>query len=354
MHDDGSKATFRASIVGELRSSLVELLLSLLWVFGSLASAVAAEWICIADCLEEHKNYELRVSMGAALASDDHSTTPSPMCPPATAPMQISMASGFLAAVACGLTTGLSRHGSSHRGHAGHGSSASDPPYHAVATADHHDHHHHHHAGDGEGGNSSIEINTRGGFHPTVALALALRGRLHMRRMLLYVIAQLVGACLAALLVEIIVGRPCAHKVLGDAHRHAMSNTAGALLLQALLNLLLALIYLWTDRRNHLMAFPIIIGFHYAASFLIGLQPLGLPVLNPTRAFGVAALALAAGNQYHSAMLPRTIWQDLTVGWAGALLGVALAVGVDFLLFAESLWGARENGAANERRPSLW
>ena len=109
------------------------------------------------------------------------------------------------------------------------------------------------------------------------------------------------------------------------------------MVLQAVLNLTLALIYLWTDRRNHLMAFPIVVGFHYAASFLVGLQMLGLPVLNPTRAFGVAANAFARGD---SDLLP-TIWQDLNVGWTGAFLGVALAVAVDNMLFAEVIEPAK-------------
>lgn len=296
-------------IVDELRSTLVELLLSLLWVFGSLASSVAAHWGCVPGCLTQHQNYELVTHLDggqvdgepmnsmASMPTGEHG---SPMCPTATAPVQISMASGFLAAVACGLTTGLARHGSNQHG-----------------TLD------------------SFEINTRGGFHPTVALALALRGRLHVRLLLLYVVAQLVGACLAGLLIDSVVGRTCHNAVLEAVHHHVLRSWSGALILQAVLNLTLALIYLWTDRRNHLMAFPIVVGFHYAASFLVGLQMLGLPVLNPTRAFGVAANAFARGD---SDLLP-TIWEDLNVGWTGAFLGVGLAVAVDIMLFAECLWG---------------
>ena len=225
------------------------------------------------------------------------------------------MASGFLAAVACGLTTGLARHASS-----------SKPPSADASSHQQHDE------------QESIEINTRGGFHPTVALALAMRGRLRLRRMVLYVIAQLSGACLAGLLVEATVGRQCHSEVIEMVMDHVMDYSGGgALGLQAFLNLLLALIYLWTDRRNHLMAFPIIVGFHYASSFLIGLQILGLPVLNPTRAFGVAATALFLGE----AELQLAVWNELSVGWAGAFLGVALAVSVDILLFADCLWGVR-------------
>jgi hypothetical protein len=43
---DTSQAT-RRTLKGELRAALVEMLLSVLWVFGSLASSVAAHWSCL-------------------------------------------------------------------------------------------------------------------------------------------------------------------------------------------------------------------------------------------------------------------------------------------------------------------
>ena len=341
----------------ELRSSLVELLLSLLWVYGSLASSVAAHWACSPVCLLKHKNFEPSGAWNDEMALSspmDASTTPSmntmpandhgsPMCPSAAAPMVTSIASGFLAAVACGLTTGLARHGNESSSSSGGGSEngvGSGSGRLSVGGSEgakrwaggHPRHPPHSSLVDDEG----VEINTRGGFHPTVALALALRGRLQPPRLAMYIAAQLLGACLAGLLIELTVGLECHVDVLKTVHRHVMGDRVGAVLLQAVLNLVLALIYLWTDRRNHLMAFPIVVGFHYAASFLVGLPMLGLPVLNPTRAFGVAATLFAHRKSDH---LP-TIWQDLTAGWAGALLGVVLAVGVDVLLFAHFLWGA--------------
>lgn len=187
----------------------------------STASAVAAHWQCLGACgmakmmatiqhVAEARGHEMVGDMAM------------PMCPTPTATIQISLSSGFAAAVVCGLTTGLAKHASSGK---------DMPPAHGAVAAE---------GGGRPADEGSVEeINTRGGFHPTLTLALALRGRIAWRRAMLYVTAQIAGAVLATALLVGIVGPQCHELVLLIGLNAELDDAMSVVLLQAFLNVLL-------------------------------------------------------------------------------------------------------------------
>ena len=282
-----------ASFGHEFRLALLESLHTFLWVFGSLMSAVSAHWTCLSTCSPQ------TASIGSV---SNEVKLPGQMCPPPTATIQISLASGCCAAIVCGLAF--------------------------FAT--------------GHDGKSAEDTITRGGFHPAISLAMMLSGRLTSRQALIYVAAQLAGAVVAASTLRLVSGYGCHEDMLlsalsRDVIDHGRSHSA--ILLQAILTMTLVLVYLWTDRRRHVMEFPIFVGFVYVASFLAGLQLIGMPVLNPMRSFGIDVVSSAARTEIDEKTIGG-LRHDTLAGLFGSIIGALVAVIIDNVLFSDSGEGA--------------
>eukprot|EP00913_Durusdinium_trenchii_P034216 g32021.t1 len=194
----------------ELRLAAQEFVLTLLWVFVSMDAHLSAT-TCLASCGRQ----------GAMKP-----------CPPPTLNVQVSLATGFAAAVANGL---------------------------AFRKAEE---------------DRSAE-NFGGQFNPAVTLALALRGSMPLKRAVVFVVMQLLASLLAALLALVAVGRPC----LQDNFHMAMQQT----ILPAGSRLLLHAARPATPRS---MAVPVLVGFSYIACSLTGLPQL-MDVPNLLRTFGI-------------------------------------------------------------------
>ena len=286
-------STMPSSFRHEFRLALLESLVTFLWVFGSLMSAVSAHWTCLSTCSPQ------TASIGSV---SNEVKLPGQMCPPPTATIQISLASGCCAAIVCGLAF--------------------------FAT--------------GHDGKSAEDTITRGGFHPAISLAMMLSGRLTSRQALIYVAAQLAGAVVAASTLRLVSGYGCHEDMLlsalsRDVIDHGRSHSA--ILLQAILTMTLVLVYLWTDRRRHVMEFPIFVGFVYVASFLAGLQLIGMPVLNPMRSFGIDVVSSAARTEIDEKTIGG-LRHDTLAGLFGSIIGALVAVIIDNVLFSDSGEGA--------------
>lgn len=162
-------------------------------------------------------------------------------CPPPTFSVQVSLATGFAAAVASSFT------------------------YKPKGMTD--------------------EGNFGCHFNPAVTLALALRGKLRPLRAAALILAQLFASVLAAALVTAVVGLRCLQQDF-DMMTQEMSPPASRVLLQAILNLLIILVALWSHERQGSMSVPVFVGFSYIAVSLVGLQQLGFDLPNILRSFG--------------------------------------------------------------------
>ena len=264
----------------ELRLAFIEMLITMIWMCMTLLSVGVAD-----SCLEQcaHHAWTVRaVPPSTSNASMSSAMTPmqSSMCPPPTEPIIVALGSGFTAAVGCGLSFSAASHEVRH-------------------------------------------APTGGNFHPGVTLSLALRHHIPPVRLVLYVLAQLAGAALGSWLPWLILGDACTDATI-ELHQEPRISAGGALLLQVVLNTTLCLLYLWADRRNRFMAFPILVGFSYAAFFLTSHPLLGLCTLNPLRSLGQTAGGGDGG------LMPV---------WLGALLGALLAAMADKGLHARTMWG---------------
>ena len=104
-----------------------------------------------------------------------------------------------------------------------------------------------------EGGGLNKWETSGANFHPGVTLALSLRRHISPARGGMYVLAQLCGAIGGAALAQFIVTDGCFDGVLvGHPQRVPLPS---AIAMEALFNTTLCLLYLWTDRRNSLMAY---------------------------------------------------------------------------------------------------
>lgn len=149
-------------------------------------------------------------------------------------------------------------------------------------------------------------------FNPAISLAMVFRGQLEHRELLPYILAQLLGACVAALAVRALTG-----DFLAVAPGAGVSATS-ALLAEFLFTFALALVILNVATSPHTRGNPyygLAIGFTVmAGAFAVGGISGG--VFNPAVGTGPILVALAAGGS------PGALW----IYWIGPLAGALLAV----------------------------
>lgn len=149
-----------------------------------------------------------------------------------------------------------------------------------------------------------------GHFNPAITLGFVVAGRMPIRRAVLYWIAQIVGAVVAALIIAAAFGR----FTVGEGTPTLAPNVSAlaGIVLEAIGTFFLVLVVFGTavDERAPASVFPIAIGLTIAAD-IMAFGPLTGGAVNPARAFGPALVSGA--------------WTDHLVYWTGPLLGGALA-----------------------------
>jgi aquaporin Z len=157
-----------------------------------------------------------------------------------------------------------------------------------------------------------------GGAHlnPAVSIAFALRGDFQWRRVPGYIVAQLVGAALAAWFVQSVIN---ASAVFGSNYPAHGYTSTDAFLMEAVLTLGLVSVILGTaSGAQNLGVFGALgVGGYIILAGLWG-SPISGASMNPARTFGPD---LVGGN-----------FTDYWVYVAGPLVGACLAVGAAFVL----------------------
>ena len=148
-------------------------------------------------------------------------------------------------------------------------------------------------------------------FNPAVTFAVWLTGRIEPARAGLYVVAQLVGAVLAALALRLVFPESSWEPVaLGTPALGEGTDVAQGIVIEAVLTMVLLVAVLGTaiDPRGPKIG-GLAIGLAVAADILMG-GPLTGAAMNPARWFGPAVVSGTFDNWY--------VW------WIGPLLGAAI------------------------------
>jgi MIP family channel proteins len=160
-----------------------------------------------------------------------------------------------------------------------------------------------------------------GHVNPAVTFAAVVTGRMKAGPGMIYVAAQLIGAVIGALLLQVVLvdaveGNLGAH-ALNDA---ALDSTAAGVIVEIILTFVLVFVVFATamDPRGLGNLAPIAIGFAVLIDHFVGV-PLTGASMNPARSFGPA---LVAGE-----------WDDHWVYWVGPLAGGALAGLLYYVLY---------------------
>jgi aquaporin Z len=153
-------------------------------------------------------------------------------------------------------------------------------------------------------------------LNPAVSVAFSLRGDFPWRRVPGYIIAQLVGAALAAWFVQSVIN---ASAVFGSNYPASGYTSTDAFLMEAVLTLGLVSVILGTaSGAQNLGVFGALgVGGYIILAGLWG-SPISGASMNPARTFGPD---LVGGN-----------FTDYWVYVAGPLVGACLAVGAAFVL----------------------
>ena len=162
----------------------------------------------------------------------------------------------------------------------------------------------------------TLAMDASGGhINPALTLGLWSVGRIDARRAVLYVVAQLVGAVLAALVLKLIFPAGAGHVAeYGALTLGSQTSLTQAILIEAVLTFFLALAYMGTLADP---AAPRIGGFGVGLTLWICILaggPLTGAALNPARAFGPA---LVAG-----------FWVGQVAYWIGPIVGAIAAMQV--------------------------
>ncbi|MBI4337581.1 MAG: MIP family channel protein [Chloroflexi bacterium] len=150
-----------------------------------------------------------------------------------------------------------------------------------------------------------------GHINPAVSFAAFLTNKITLRRMVLYVVAQLAGAIVAALLLKAVF--PAVMEGSLGAHGLGTGISAGAgVLLEIVLTFLLVFVVFATaiDPKGLGTIAPLAIGLAVLVDHLVAV-PLTGASMNPARSFGPAVVA--------------GVWADHWVFWVGPLVGGGLA-----------------------------
>ena len=166
-------------------------------------------------------------------------------------------------------------------------------------------------------------------LNPAVSVAFSLRGDFPWRRVPGYVVAQLVGAALAAWFVQSVIN---ASAVFGSNYPASGYTNTDALLMEAVLTFGLVSVILGTASGAQNLG---VIGALGVGAYIILAGLWGSPIsgasMNPARTFG-----------------PDLVGGDFTSYWvyvAGPLIGACVAVGAAFVLRGRG-GGAAGSGAA--------
>src|SRR3989454_3088155 len=152
-----------------------------------------------------------------------------------------------------------------------------------------------------------------GHINPAVTFAAVITGRMKAGPSVLYIAAQLAGAVVGALLLDLVL----ASSVAGDLWAHALDDNALTSDLAGLLvEIILTFVLVFTvfavamDPRGPANVAPIAIGLAVLVDHFLGV-PLPGASMNPARSSGPALVANS--------------WDDHWVYWIGPLTGGALA-----------------------------
>ena len=153
-------------------------------------------------------------------------------------------------------------------------------------------------------------------LNPAVSVAFSLRGDFPWRRVPGYIIAQLIGATLAALFLHVVINVSATY---GSNYPAAGYSAGSAFLMEAVLTLGLVSVILGTaSGAQNIGVFGAIgVGAYIALAGLWG-SPISGASMNPARTFG-----------------PNLVGTDFTSYWvyvAGPLAGAILAVGAAWVL----------------------
>lgn len=165
----------------------------------------------------------------------------------------------------------------------------------------------------------SATANISGGhINPAVTFGALVTGKIGLIKGIMYVVAQLVGAVVGALLLAAVIPETAQ----GNLGAHGLGtgvSPAGGLIAEIVLTFALVFVVFATaiDPKGRASLAPLAIGFVIVVDHLFGVPVTGAS-MNPARSFGPALVAGA--------------WDDHWLFWAGPLIGGALAA-VTYQLF---------------------
>jgi aquaporin Z len=153
-------------------------------------------------------------------------------------------------------------------------------------------------------------------LNPAVSVAFSLRGDFPWRRVPGYIVAQLVGACLAAWFLQAVIHVSASH---GSNYPAASYSSVDAFWMETILTLGLVSVILGTaSGAQNLGVFGALgVGGYIALAGLWG-SPISGASMNPSRTFGPDLVSADFGSYW--------------VYVAGPLLGAVIAVGISFVL----------------------
>ncbi len=159
-----------------------------------------------------------------------------------------------------------------------------------------------------------------GHFNPAVTFGFVVTGRMSPVTGLVYWVAQLVGAAVAAAIIAALFG--AAPVAGGTPDLGGNVSTAAGIVVEAIATFFLVLVVFGTavDERAPKSVFPLAIGLTVALDIMAA-GPLTGAAMNPARTFGPA---LVSGH-----------WANHLVYWVGPLLGGALGALVQHALLME-------------------
>jgi aquaporin TIP len=148
-----------------------------------------------------------------------------------------------------------------------------------------------------------------GHVNPAITIAAVMAGRMPPRRGAMYIVAQLAGAVVAAMLLKMLVPGAVAHG-LGSHTIGARVTTEAALVLEMIMTATLVVTFLLTAGSPRRELRPLMLGAIVLLAHLFGAGLTGAS-MNPARTFGPA---LVSG-----------MWAGHWVYWIGPLMGSASA-----------------------------